>query len=98
MEPECVSSLQIILVATADSSEGMQQSIRRCFRHEIDMKTMDEEQRKKLISETLQGIPKVADEVPWSFFGPKLFLSSCTAPPTYAFSLFRVLVTSLLKI
>lgn len=65
MEPECVSSLQIILVATADSSEGMQQSIRRCFRHEIDMKTMDEEQRNKLISETLQGIPKVADEVPF---------------------------------
>ncbi|ONM14351.1 Peroxisome biogenesis protein 6 [Zea mays] len=62
VEPECVSSLQIILVATADSSEGMQQSIRRCFRYEIDMKTMNEEQRNKLISETLQGIPKVADE------------------------------------
>lgn len=29
------------------------------------MKTMDEEQRNKLISETLQGIPKVADEVPF---------------------------------
>lgn len=58
-----MSSLQIILVATADSSEGMQQSIRRCFRHEIDMKTMNEEQRNKLISEMLQGIPKVADEV-----------------------------------
>ncbi|EES12865.1 hypothetical protein BDA96_06G237300 [Sorghum bicolor] len=62
VEPGCVSSLQIILVATADSSEGMQQSIRRCFRHEIDMKTMNEEQRNKLISEMLQGIPKVADE------------------------------------
>ncbi|PWZ45678.1 hypothetical protein Zm00014a_024597 [Zea mays] len=62
VEPECVSSLQIILVATADSSEGMQQSIRRCFRYEIDMKTMNEEQRNELISETLQGIPKVADE------------------------------------
>ncbi|RLM73074.1 peroxisome biogenesis protein 6 [Panicum miliaceum] len=62
VEPEYVSSLQIILVATADSSEGMQQSIRRCFRHEIDMKTMNEEQRKKLISETLQGIATVADE------------------------------------
>jgi peroxin-6 len=62
VEPEHVSSLQIILVATADSSEGMQQSIRRCFRHEFDMKTMNEEQRKKLISETLQGIASVADE------------------------------------
>ncbi|RCV35421.1 hypothetical protein SETIT_7G238600v2 [Setaria italica] len=62
VEPECVSSLQIILVATADSSEGMQQSIRRCFRHEIDMKTMNEEHRNKLISETLQGIATVGDE------------------------------------
>ncbi|WVZ87148.1 hypothetical protein U9M48_033835 [Paspalum notatum var. saurae] len=62
MEPACVSSLQIILVATADSSEGMQQSIRRCFLHEIDMKTMNEDQRNKLISETLQGIATVADE------------------------------------
>ncbi|XP_062226738.1 peroxisomal ATPase PEX6 [Phragmites australis] len=62
VEPECVSSLQVILVATADSPEGMQQSIRRCFRHEIDMKTMHEEQRNKLISETLQGIATAADE------------------------------------
>ncbi|CAN6240906.1 unnamed protein product [Urochloa humidicola] len=62
VEPECVSSLQIILIATADSSEGMQQSIRRCFRHEIDMKTMNEDQRNNLISETLQGIATVADE------------------------------------
>ncbi|KAF8650008.1 hypothetical protein HU200_064170 [Digitaria exilis] len=62
VDPECVSPLQIILVATADSAEGMQQSIRRCFRHEIDMKTMNEEQRNKLISETLQGIATAADE------------------------------------
>ncbi|KAG2568805.1 hypothetical protein PVAP13_7NG400000 [Panicum virgatum] len=57
-----VNGSSIILVATADSSEGMQQSIRRCFRHEIDMKTVNEEKRKKLISETLQGIATVADE------------------------------------
>lgn len=62
VEPEFVSSHQIILVATADSSEGMQQSIRRCFLHEIDMKTMNEEQRNKLISEALQDIVTVADE------------------------------------
>jgi len=95
VEPECISSLQIILVATADSSEGMQQSIRRCFRHEIDMKTMNEEQRKKLISETLQGIATVADEVPFSHFSAQnLFPSTCDASPAYAFSLFRVLMTS----
>lgn len=62
VEPECVSSLQVLLVATADSAEGMQQSIRRCFRHEINMKTINEEQRKNLISETLNGVSAVADE------------------------------------
>jgi peroxin-6 len=63
VEPECVSSLQIILVATADSAEGMQQSVRRCFRHEVNMKTINEDQRKNLISETLHGVSAVADEV-----------------------------------
>ncbi|KAK3143703.1 hypothetical protein QOZ80_4AG0303840 [Eleusine coracana subsp. coracana] len=61
VEPQRVNSLQVILVATADSSEGMQQSVRRCFRHEIDMKSINEEQRNKLISETLQGIAPVTD-------------------------------------
>ncbi|GJN26448.1 hypothetical protein PR202_gb14377 [Eleusine coracana subsp. coracana] len=50
------------LVQTADSSEGMQQSVRRCFRHEIDMKSINEEQRNELISETLQGITTVTDK------------------------------------
>ncbi|KAF7018391.1 hypothetical protein CFC21_031691 [Triticum aestivum] len=62
VEPECVSSVQVILVATADSAEGMQQSIRRCFRHEVNMKTINEDQRKNLISETLHGVSAVADE------------------------------------
>lgn len=62
VEPECVSSLQVILVATADSAEGMQQSIRRCFRHEINMKTINEEQRRNLISEALHDVSTVADE------------------------------------
>jgi peroxin-6 len=63
VEPECVSSLQVILVATADNAEGMQQSVRRCFRHEVNMKTINEDQRKNLISETLHGVSAVADEV-----------------------------------
>uniref|UniRef100_A0ACD5V3N7 Uncharacterized protein n=1 Tax=Avena sativa TaxID=4498 RepID=A0ACD5V3N7_AVESA len=62
VDPECVSSLQVILVATADSAEGMQQSIRRCFRHEVNMKTINEDQRKSLISKTLHGVTEVADE------------------------------------
>ncbi|XP_047067960.1 peroxisome biogenesis protein 6-like [Lolium rigidum] len=62
VEPECVSSFQVILVATADSAEGMQQSVRRCFRHEVNMKTINEDQRKNLISETLHGVSAVADE------------------------------------
>ncbi|XP_015692281.2 peroxisome biogenesis protein 6 [Oryza brachyantha] len=61
VEPECVSSLQVILVATADRAEGMQQSIRRCFRHEIKMKTINEEQRQNLISETLHFVSAAAD-------------------------------------
>jgi hypothetical protein len=57
---------------------------------------MNEEQRKKLISETLQGIATVADEVPFSHFSAQnLFPSTCNASPAYAFSLFRVLMTSL---
>lgn len=75
VDPECVSPLQVILVATANSSEGMQQSIRRCFRHEIAMKTMNEEQKNKLISETLQGIATAADEVPFSHFSAQNFFS-----------------------
>jgi AAA+ superfamily predicted ATPase len=91
-----VSSLQIILVATADSSEGMQQSIRRCFRHEIGMKTMNEEQRNKLISETIQGIATVTAEVHnCSFSAQKLFLQSYTASLAYAVSLFRLLMSSM---
>jgi hypothetical protein len=78
VEPECVSWFQVILVATADSSEGMQQSIRRCFCHEIDMKTMDEEQRNKLISETLQGITTVTDEVHSCSFSEQKLLCSLT--------------------
>ncbi|KAG8043497.1 hypothetical protein GUJ93_ZPchr0458g22412 [Zizania palustris] len=62
VEPECVSSLQVILVATANRAEGMQQSIRRCFRHEINMKAINEEQRRNLISETLSGVSTAADE------------------------------------
>uniref|UniRef100_A0A0E0KV92 Peroxisomal ATPase PEX6 n=1 Tax=Oryza punctata TaxID=4537 RepID=A0A0E0KV92_ORYPU len=62
VEPECVSLLQVILVATADRAEGMQQSIRRCFRHEINMKSINEEQRRNLISETLHCVSTAADE------------------------------------
>jgi hypothetical protein len=45
VEPKYVSLFQVILVATADSSEGMQQ------------------QRNKLISETLRSVTTVTDEV-----------------------------------
>ncbi|KAE8813268.1 Peroxisomal biogenesis factor 6 [Hordeum vulgare] len=52
----------MMLLATADSAEGMQQSIRLCFRHEVNMKTINEDQRKYMISETLHGVSAVADE------------------------------------
>lgn len=71
VEPECVSPLQVILVATADRAEGMPQSIRRCFRHEINMKSINEEQRRNLISETLHCVSTSADEVEFSRYWSK---------------------------
>lgn len=96
MEPESVSSVQVILVATADSAEGMQQSIRRCFRHEVNMKAINEDQRKNLISETLHGVSTVADEV---FFvvviEPEMkFYAFIKVSCLYGF-IFRVSMTSL---
>uniref|UniRef100_A0A0D9W9I5 Peroxisomal ATPase PEX6 n=1 Tax=Leersia perrieri TaxID=77586 RepID=A0A0D9W9I5_9ORYZ len=43
-------------------AEGTQYSIRRCFCHEINMKTINEEQRKNLISETFHCVSTDDDE------------------------------------
>ncbi|XP_050237486.1 peroxisomal ATPase PEX6 isoform X2 [Mercurialis annua] len=45
---------QVLFVASAESSEGLPPTVRRCFSHEISMGSMDEEQRAAMISQLLQ--------------------------------------------
>lgn len=45
---------QVLLIAAADSSEGLPPTIRRCFSHEISMGPLTEEQRVKMVSQSLQ--------------------------------------------
>ncbi|KAL6208467.1 hypothetical protein ACLB2K_019416 [Fragaria x ananassa] len=49
---------QVLLIAAADSSEGLPPTIRRCFSHEISMGPLTEEQRVKMVSESLQKAPE----------------------------------------
>ncbi|XP_057805197.1 peroxisomal ATPase PEX6 [Salvia miltiorrhiza] len=46
----------VLLVAAADSSEGLPPIIRRCFSHEIKMGTLNEEQRSQLLSQYFEHI------------------------------------------
>ncbi|KAK9142986.1 hypothetical protein Syun_012386 [Stephania yunnanensis] len=47
---------QLLLVAVADSSEGLPSSIIRCFSNEISMGPLSEEQRMELLSQSLQSV------------------------------------------
>ncbi|EPS73106.1 hypothetical protein M569_01642, partial [Genlisea aurea] len=44
----------VLLVSAADSAEGLPPAIRRCFSHEIKMGPLTEEQRSKLLYQTLE--------------------------------------------
>ncbi|KAK4492575.1 hypothetical protein RD792_003390 [Penstemon davidsonii] len=46
----------VLLVAAADSSEGLPPTIRRCFSHEIKVEPLTEEQRSQLMSQSLQHV------------------------------------------
>ncbi|KAJ9187738.1 hypothetical protein P3X46_003160 [Hevea brasiliensis] len=46
---------QVLLVATAESSEGLPPTVRRCFSHEISMGPLTEEQRVEMLSQLLQS-------------------------------------------
>ncbi|XP_031100512.1 peroxisome biogenesis protein 6 [Ipomoea triloba] len=46
----------VLFIAAADSSEGLPPTIRRCFSHEISMAPLTEEQRKEMMSQSLQRI------------------------------------------
>ncbi|KAG5231770.1 peroxisome biogenesis protein [Salix suchowensis] len=46
---------QVLLVAAAESSEGLPPTVRRCFSHEISMGPLTEEQRAEMLSQSLQS-------------------------------------------
>ncbi|GKV04957.1 hypothetical protein SLEP1_g17034 [Rubroshorea leprosula] len=50
---------QVLLVAAADSSEGLPPSVRRCFSHEVSMGPLTEEQRAEMLSQSLKGVSEV---------------------------------------
>lgn len=49
----------VLLVAAADSPEGLPPTIRRCFSHEISMNPLNEEQRKEMLSQSLQHVSEL---------------------------------------
>lgn len=53
---EKTSGHQVLLIAAADSSEGLPSSIRRCFSHEIKMGPLTEEQRAEMLLHSLQNV------------------------------------------
>ncbi|XP_059625724.1 peroxisomal ATPase PEX6 isoform X4 [Cornus florida] len=53
---EKISRHQVLLVAAADSSEGLPPTIRRRFSHEISMGPLTEEQRVEMLSQSLQHV------------------------------------------
>ncbi|XP_011626676.1 peroxisome biogenesis protein 6 isoform X1 [Amborella trichopoda] len=59
-EAERISQNSVLLVAIADTTEGLAQSIRRCFSHEIAVGSLSEAQRVKMISQSLQSVVKDA--------------------------------------
>ncbi|XP_051118596.1 peroxisome biogenesis protein 6 [Andrographis paniculata] len=50
------NSHPVLLVAAADSSEGLPPTIRRCFSHEIKIGPLSEEQRFQLLSQSFQHV------------------------------------------
>ncbi|KAI3982822.1 hypothetical protein MKX01_010305 [Papaver californicum] len=54
-----ISGHRVLLVAIADSSEGLPASIRRCFSHELNMGPLSEEQRLEMLTQSLQSVSKV---------------------------------------
>ncbi|XP_050265419.1 peroxisome biogenesis protein 6 [Quercus robur] len=50
---------RVLLVAAADSSEGLPPTIRRCFSHEISMGPLTEEQRVEMLTQSLQSVSEL---------------------------------------
>ncbi|RDX86979.1 Peroxisome biogenesis protein 6, partial [Mucuna pruriens] len=56
---EKTSGHQVLLIAAADSSEGLPSTIRRCFSHEISMGPLTEEQRAEMLFQSLQSVSEL---------------------------------------
>ncbi|BAT86338.1 Peroxisome biogenesis protein [Vigna angularis] len=56
---EKASGHQVLLIAAADSSEGLPSTIRRCFSHEISMGPLTEEQRAEMLLQSLQSFSEL---------------------------------------
>ncbi|KAF8112900.1 hypothetical protein N665_0058s0001 [Sinapis alba] len=52
---------QVLLIASAESTEGLSPTIRRCFSHEIRMGSLNDEQRSEMLSQSLQGVSQLLD-------------------------------------
>lgn len=67
--PETTSGQQVLLIAAADSSEGLPSTIRRCFSHEISMSPLTEEQRAEMLFQSLQSVSGLLSDVSveWRF-------------------------------
>ncbi|XP_073140109.1 peroxisomal ATPase PEX6 isoform X2 [Henckelia pumila] len=53
---EMINCHPVLLIAAADSSEGLPPTIRRCFSHEIKMGPLSEKQRLQLLYQSLQSV------------------------------------------
>ncbi|KAJ6843547.1 peroxisome biogenesis protein 6 [Iris pallida] len=62
VQAERLSKHPVLLIAAADSSEGLQPPIRRCFSHEISMGPLTEEQRANLLFQSLSGVSNIHGE------------------------------------
>ncbi|KAL0371415.1 UNVERIFIED_CONTAM: Peroxisome biogenesis protein 6 [Sesamum angustifolium] len=56
---EMINQHPVLLVAAADSTEGLPPTIRRCFSHEIKVGPLTEEQRFQLLSQSFQHISEL---------------------------------------
>ncbi|KAF8111554.1 hypothetical protein N665_0074s0082 [Sinapis alba] len=50
---------QVLLIASAESTEGLSPTIRRCFSHEIRMGSLNDEQRSEMLSRSLQDVSQL---------------------------------------
>lgn len=60
---ERINPHKILLVAAAESPEGLPPTVRRCFSHEVKMGTLTEDQRSQLLSQSLQHASKLLRDV-----------------------------------